>query len=94
MANNSGLSKWKWLVGPIITLAIVAAGFIASWSTTRAAVAEVQKDQVKLEETIDGLEEKVHDVELKTAVDSSILEQLRKDVGEIKSDVKKILEGR
>ena len=94
MANDTNGNKWKWLVGPVITLAIVLAGFIASWATTKTAVAEIQKDVAKIEQQADELENKVHELEVKGAIDSSVLQNLQSDVAEIKSDVKKLLEPR
>jgi len=89
---ESGVSKYKWLIGPLITLIMVAGGLVVSWTTTKAAVAEMQKDVAKMEQKAENLENKIHDIELKTAVDSSILQSLQSDVTEIKKDVKKLLE--
>ena len=93
MSNENSAPKWKWLVGPAITLVIVFAGFIASWATVQATVATVQEDVAKIEKKTDQLEDKVHDLEVKGAVDESLLKRIQEDINEIKRDIKKMLEG-
>jgi peptidoglycan hydrolase CwlO-like protein len=82
---------WTRLLGVGITIVVLVAGIITSWATNKAAVAEIQKDQAKIEKRIEKAETDIHDVQLKAVHDSSILESVKEDVTEIKQDVKRLL---
>lgn len=90
MAENS--SKWRWLIGPAITILIVGIGFIGQWASTKVALAEAQKDIVSTEQRVTKVEDKVRDVELDAATKNSVLKSVKEDVSEIKNDVKRLLE--
>lgn len=94
MANGNGVSKWKWVIGPFITLFLVGVGFFASWTTMKVSIFEIQKDLINIEQKTESIQDKVHDLEIKGAVDASVLKEVQKDVNEIKNDVKKLLEPR
>jgi hypothetical protein len=82
---------WTRLIGLGITIIVLIAGIITSWATNNAAVAEIQRDQVKIEERVEKAESNLHDVQLKAVHDSSVLESVKEDVQEIKQDVKTLL---
>lgn len=90
MANNN--SKWRWLIGPFITILIVCVGFVGQWVSTRVALAEAQKDISVTEAKVEKIEAKVHNVEINAATNNSVLQSVKEDVSEIKNDVKRLLE--
>jgi len=85
MANN--INGWTKHIPWIITVLVLGAGIVASWSVTRSELQAAQEDIEKLEK----VKEKVYEIELKAAAESSDLQALKDDVKEIKEDVKKLL---
>jgi len=83
---------WFKYLGTAITIVVLSAGIITSWATNNAALDELQRNQVKIEERIKNAEDKIHEIELKAVADSSILQSVKEDIAEIKSDVKQLLE--
>jgi peptidoglycan hydrolase CwlO-like protein len=84
--------SWKSYISAIITVAVLVAGIVGSWYTNKAKVDELTRDYAKIEKRVDAAEAKIHEIELKVAVDSSILATVKEDIAEIKSDVKTLLE--
>lgn len=86
--TNGVLPKY---LGIGITIIVLIAGIITSWATNNAAVAEIQRNQTKVEQRIEKAEENIHDVQLKAVAESSTLKTVQADVAEIKADVKELL---
>lgn len=92
MTNTEKPKKdWTKSIGVIITVVVLGSSIIVSWATNNAAVNELQRNQGKLEQRIEKVETKVHDIELKVVADGSLLQSMKEDVSEIKQDVKTLL---
>ena len=92
MANGDIKSSWGKHAGIIITVVILLAGIIGSWYSNKATVNELQRTQAKIEQRLEKIEQKSHELELKAVVDSSVLNSLKEVVLEIKQDVKTLLD--
>lgn len=83
---------WKNYISAIITVAVLVAGIVGSWYTNKAKVDELGRNYAKIEERVTAAEAKIHEIELKVAVDASLMQIVKEDVAEIKRDVKRLLE--
>lgn len=102
MPTAKGEWKWKFLVGPLVTLLIVGVGFLGSWFTVQANVGELRVDQQRIEQRVDQHEEEITDIKIQDARDSQVIknigdtlqkiEQQTSQIPQIKADIQSLKE--
>lgn len=80
-----------WWIGPAISLCLVLGGFVAQWATMKASLSDMNTNQTKIEAKVNDNEKRLRDVETKSAVGDTKIDNISKDVGEIKKDIKTLL---
>lgn len=98
MADENGNGKIKLdfkTIATIVSLLAMGGGLVASWATQKAALNELQRDYVTLQQEFKDYKEKTSETILNMKLDitssSGDIRSIKEDVGEIKADVKQLL---
>lgn len=90
MPAAKGDWKWKFLVGPLVTLTIVGVGFLGSWYTVKANVGELKTDQARIEDRVDRHEDEITDIKIKDARNSQVIENIGDTLQKIEQQTSQI----
>ena len=90
MPAQKGEWKWKFLVGPFVTLVIVGVGFLGSWFTVQANVGELKTDQQHLEQKVDQNEKEITDIKIEDARNSQVIENIGDTLRKIEQQTSQI----
>lgn len=88
--NSNSHNVWFKIIGPAITVAVLATGIIGSWYSNKESVSTLKIDYSKLENKVSKLEDSSHDIELKVVEEKSDLASVKENLQEVKQDVKYI----
>lgn len=83
---------WMKITGTIVTVAVLGAGIVTSFTTNSNAISQLQKDVGEVTEFAKQQDQDIQQIKLKAVQDSSDLKRVKEDVAEIKQDVKKLLQ--
>lgn len=75
--------RFKWVVGPIITLFLVSIGFLGSWFTVQANVDELKADQTEITVRVKTTEDNINNIKIKDAEQSQIVKDISKSLKKI-----------
>lgn len=89
MASNS--TKYTWLIGPLITIISLVAGFGVGWGAVQSKLTAQEVSIVELRGRVSSSETRIRDIELTSVSVSTQLVQVQKTLDEIKEDVKEAL---
>lgn len=81
--------KWK-LIGPLITIVIVLTGFVGSYYTVKANVADLKVDQAKVEAQLKQHEEEITDLQINEAQESQVIKNIGQALDRIEEQTQKI----
>ena len=80
--------KYKWLIGPILSVSILVCGFATSWGVTKSSIDNLKTKINRIEISLDQNEEKIREIEIKQASSNEILKSIQKSLEEIKVDLR------
>lgn len=86
-------TKYKWLIGPVVTLLVIVSGFSVGWGAVQSKISAQGTALVELKARVTVAESRIRDVELTSVSISTQLTNLQTTMNEIKSDVKDIKKG-
>ena len=79
---------YKWMIGPMITIAVLVCGLATSWGVTRTSLDVMKKQIVKVELQIDKHEDKIREIQIQQAGTSEVLKNIQSSLEEIKEDLR------
>jgi len=82
--------NYKWLIGPIVSLCIVAIGWLGGWYTLRANVVHLEKQQSALEQTTDRHEVEIVNIKVKDASQTQVIVNIHQLLNKIEAQTQKI----
>ena len=86
--------KYKWLLGPMLTISMVVCGLATSWGVTKTSLDIVENKTKELEVTIKEHENKIREIQIKQAGSTEILKNIQKSLEEIKEDLRALRSNR
>ena len=86
--------KYKWLIGPILTILVLVAGFSVGWGAVQSRISAQGVAIVELKARVTVAESRIRDVELTSVSISTQLTNLQNTMDEVRADVKDIKKGR
>ncbi len=79
---------YKWMIGPMITIAVLVCGLATSWGVTRTSLDVMKQQIVKVELQIDKHEDKIREIQIQQAGTSEVLKNIQSSLEEIKEDLR------
>ena len=79
---------YKWMIGPMITIAVLVCGLATSWGVTRTSLDVMKQQIVKVELQIDKHEDKIREIQIQQAGTNEVLKNIQSSLEEIKEDLR------
>ena len=97
MADENGKKKFDVkMMATILAMAVMLGGLVGQWFTNKATVSELQNDvtqvQIEFKDYKEKTDERILNMKLDITSSTSDIATIKEDIGEIKGDLKTLLE--
>jgi len=79
---------YRWMIGPMITIAVLVCGLATSWGVTKTSLDVMKQQIVKVELQIDKHEDKIREIQIQQAGTNEVLKNIQSSLEEIKEDLR------
>jgi septal ring factor EnvC (AmiA/AmiB activator) len=79
---------YKWMIGPIITIAVLVCGLATSWGVTKTSLDVMKSQIIKVELKLNEHEDKIRDIQIQQAGTNQVLKSIQSSLEEIKEDLR------